>query len=247
MTTSPINYSVIVPMKDEQDNARALADEITTVMQRVGAPWECVWINDGSTDNTGTVLRTLTDVDTHHRLLELDCNYGQSAAMAAGFAHARGEIFITLDGDGQNDPKDIPALLERLARGDVDMVNGVRVTRRDSLVRRLSSRIANAVRNFFLHDGVTDTGCALRVFRQACVTNVVVFKGTHRFIPALAAMRGFRITELPVNHRPRTQGVTKYGVGNRLWVGIADLYAVRWMRARLVYPVVRSVYPRPHD
>jgi glycosyltransferase involved in cell wall biosynthesis len=243
--SSAVQYSVIVPMKDEQDNARALADEITAVMNGLGAAWECIWVNDGSTDQTGAVLRALVAGDAHHRLLELDRNYGQSAAMVTGFGYARGAVFITLDGDGQNDPHDIPTLLQRLARGDVDMVNGVRVTRRDTIVRRLSSRIANAVRNFFLHDGVSDTGCALRVFQRACVANLVLFKGTHRFIPALAAMRGFRITELPVNHRPRTQGVTKYGVGNRLWVGIADLYAVRWMRARLVYPAVRGEHTRP--
>ena len=233
-------YSVIVPLKDEEQNVAVLAQEITDVMTSLGTPWECVWIDDGSTDATGVRLRELVQRDTHHRAIELDRNYGQSAALSVGFERARGDVFITLDGDGQNDPGDIPKLLARLHDGDVDMVNGVRATRRDTIIRRLSSRIANRVRNMFLHDGVTDTGCALRVFTRACVDRIVVFKGMHRFLPATAKMRGFRLTELPINHRPRTRGQTKYGVGNRLWVGLADLFAACWMRKRLVFPAIRA-------
>ena len=240
-----VDFSIIVPLKNEEESVAALAREIADAMATIPMSWECLWVNDGSTDGTLAVLERLAADTPQFRIIDLDANYGQSAALATGFAHAHGRVFGTLDGDGQNDPHDFPMLLERLAKGDVDMVNGVRVARRDTVVRRVSSRIANKVRNAFLHDGVTDTGCAIRVFRHECVDRVVVFRGTHRFLPALAKMRGFRITELPVNHRSRTMGVTKYGVGNRLWVGLADLYAVCWMRRRLVFPGVRAELPAP--
>jgi len=242
---STVDFSVVVPVKNEEESVAELAREVAEVLAGVNRTWECIWVNDGSTDGTLAVLLKLAAAHPGFRILDLDRNYGQSAALASGFAAVRGNVIGTLDGDGQNDPHDFPALLARLDKGDVDMVNGVRVTRRDTAVRRLSSRIANGVRNAFLHDGVTDTGCAIRVFRRACVERIVVFKGTHRFLPALAKMRGFRITELPVNHRSRTKGVTKYGVGNRLWVGLADLFAACWMRRRLVYPVVRAELPAP--
>ena len=243
MNTSVPYLSVIVPVKNEEENVAALAQEITDALAPAGVAWECVWVNDGSTDGTLEALKGVVARVPQHRIVDLDRNYGQSAALCIGFARARGDVFATLDGDGQNDPAEIPRLLERLRQGDVAMVNGVRAKRRDSWIRKLSSRIANRVRSAVLHDHVTDTGCALRVFNRACVENIIMFKGTHRFLPALAVMRGFAITELPVNHRPRTRGVTKYGVGNRLWVGIADLYAVSWMRRRLVYPAVRAEYP----
>lgn len=242
---SDVEISIVVPLKNEAECVADLAREISEVMRATPYTWECIWVNDGSTDATLDVLLQLQAREPHFRVLDLERNYGQSGALVMGLRAARGAILATLDGDGQNDPHDFPKLLARLARGDVDMVNGVRVTRRDTWVRRLSSRIANAVRNWFLHDGVSDTGCALRVFKRECVAQVPLFKGTHRFLPALAVMRGFRITEMPVNHRPRTKGVTKYGVGNRLWVGLADLYAVCWMRRRLVYPVVKAEYPPP--
>ena len=240
-----VDFSIIVPLKNEEESVATLAREIVDVMATLPLSWECLWVNDGSTDGTRDVLARLAALTPQFRIIDLDANYGQSAALATGFAYAHGKTFGTLDGDGQNDPHDFPLLLSRLAKGDVDMVNGVRVSRRDTWVRRLSSRIANKVRNAFLHDGVTDTGCAIRVFKHECVNRVVVFRGTHRFLPALAKMRGFRITELPVNHRPRTMGITKYGVGNRLWVGLADLFAVCWMRRRLVFPGVRAELPPP--
>ena len=175
-----------------------------------------------------------------HRLIDLDRNYGQSAALAVGFRRARCSIFGTLDGDGQNDLADFPKQLERLDRGDVDMVNGIRVTRRDSRLRRVSSKIGNGFRNLLTGVKITDVGCAIRVFRRECVEGLPVWKGMHRFLPTLAHLKGFRITEIPVNHRPRTTGLTKYGVGNRLWVGLADTIAVCWMKRRLVWPRVRA-------
>lgn len=233
--------SVIVPVKDEEECVGTLAGEVTQALNASGRDWECIWVNDGSTDGTQAVLDRLCRDDPHHRFLELDGNFGQSAALAAGFGAARGDTIATLDGDGQNDPRDLPRLLDRLDQGDVDMVNGVRQKRRDSFLRRISSRIANGFRNWATEERVSDVGCSIRACRRECLSGIIVFRGMHRFLPTLVRMRGYRIVEMPVNHRPRTKGKTKYGVNNRLWVGLADTFAVRWMQKRLVHPRVRKV------
>ncbi len=236
--------SVVVPVMNEEESAPDLAAEVTEALDGAGLSWECLWVNDGSTDRTLDVLvaKAVERWPGKHRVLDLDRNYGQSAALAAGFRHARGEILATLDGDGQNDPHDIPRLLEALDDEGVDMVNGVRARRQDSVVRRISSRIANGFRNWLTRESVYDVGCAIRVFRRECVRDVPVFKGMHRFLPTLARLQGARITEMPVNHRPRTRGRTKYGISNRLWVGLADVFAVRWMQWRMVRPQVRAEF-----
>jgi glycosyltransferase involved in cell wall biosynthesis len=185
-------------------------------------------------------LKRFAEDDPRQRWVDLDRNYGQSAAMSAGFGAASGEVFATLDGDGQNDPADLPMLIGRLLEGGVDMVNGVRRKRRDSIIRKISSRVANRFRNWLTHESVTDVGCSIRAFRRECVRGIPVFKGMHRFFPTLVRMQGFAITEVSVNHRPRTKGVTKYGIHDRLWVGIWDTMAVRWMLARMVFPKVRE-------
>lgn len=240
MEAPGVEVSVVVPVMDEEASVARLAEEIAEAMARTGRRWECVWVDDGSTDGTRAALEAVAAKRPEHRVVALDGHFGQSAALAAGFSSARGPIVATLDGDGQNDPADIPRLLERLDRGDVDMVNGVRAKRRDSFVRRASSKIANAFRNWLTKESVTDVGCSLRVFRKSCVEGIPVFKGMHRFLPTLARLRGARIAEVPVHHRPRTAGRTKYGIGNRLWVGISDTLAVRWMQRRLVWPRVRG-------
>lgn len=233
------HVSIIIPVYNEEDNVHTLARDITDALSSRKEEWECLWVDDGSTDATATALADVCAKDARHTYICHDGNFGQSAALYTGFGAAHGAILVTLDGDGQNDPKDIPLMLDRLSVGDVDMVNGVRVTRRDSLTRRLSSRIGNAVRRAFLRDGVTDVGCALRVMRREMVENVPVFKGMHRFLPALAQVHGCRCVEMPVAHHPRRRGVAKYGVGNRLWVGIADIFGVWWWRRRQVYPRTR--------
>ncbi|OPY67421.1 MAG: Undecaprenyl-phosphate 4-deoxy-4-formamido-L-arabinose transferase [Syntrophorhabdus sp. PtaU1.Bin002] len=163
-----------------------------------------------------------------------------------GFQNTVGDIIATLDGDGQNDPADIPRLITLLQEHNADMVNGVRSKRNDSFVRKISSRIANGFRNWVTGDNITDVGCALRVFRSRCVKRIPVFKGMHRFFPTLVRIQGFsRIIESPVNHRPRTRGKTKYGIQNRLWVGLADLGAVKWMQSRLVFPEIQSQTDAP--
>ena len=237
MTDPPntVDVSIVVPVMNEAESVADLAAEITAALETTPWRWECLWIDDGSTDDTVAVLRSLCE-GTPHRLVRLDRNYGQSAALAVGFRSARGRIIGTLDGDGQNDPADFPALLERLEAGPEDVVNGIRRNRRDSFIRKISSKLANGFRNFLTREHVTDVGCAIRVFYTECTRSLPVFKGMHRFLPTLFRMQGYRITEIPVNHRPRLRGKTKYGINNRLWVGLADTFAVCWMRHRLVYP-----------
>lgn len=231
------DVSIIIPVKDEEENIDLLANEINAAMENVSLQWEGVWIDDGSTDTTAAKLKQLSDKDPRHRFVLLDGNFGQSAALSVGFKSALGSIIATLDGDGQNDPADIPRLIELLQKHGADMVNGVRQKRLDSVVRKISSRIANNFRDWVTGDKVTDVGCSVRVFRSKCVERIPVFKGMHRFFPTLVKIQGFtRIMESPVNHRPRMRGKTKYGIQNRLWVGLADLAAVKWMQSRLVFP-----------
>jgi dolichol-phosphate mannosyltransferase len=243
MAPAAIEISVIVPVMNEAESIPALAGEIERALAPQGRPWECVWVNDGSTDGSGAVLDRLAAASPVHRIVHLDGNFGQSAALAAGFGVARGALFCTLDGDGQNDPADLPALLRALQEQGVDVMNGVRARRQDSWLRKVSSRVANGFRNRVTHEQVRDVGCSIRAFRRECAQGLVVFRGMHRFLPTLMRMRGFRIAEMPVSHRPRVRGTTKYGISNRLWVGLGDTLAVRWMQSRLVWPRVRQVTP----
>ncbi|HCN28594.1 MAG TPA: glycosyltransferase, partial [Verrucomicrobiales bacterium] len=185
--------------------------------------------DDGSTD--GTVARVRPDART--RLVEFERNAGQSAAMHAGIHDARGAVIAMLDGDLQNDPADIPAMLNRLDEG-WDLVCGWRVSRQDSMFKRLQSRVANTVRSRFVRDHVHDTGCTLKVMRRECREALLPFNGMHRFIPALVAAMGWRVTEMPVSHRPRLHGASKYGFGNRAWRATMDMFGVRWLNSRRV-------------
>ncbi len=229
-----IYLSVVIPVKDEEANIEPLASEITDVLDRWGGSWECIWVDDGSRDATLSLLESLNALDERHQFISLDRNYGQSTALVAGFRHVRGRVVATLDGDGQNDPHDIPRLIEILEREDVDVVNGIREKRKDSLVRRVCSRIANWFRNLVTGDSIQDVGCSMRVFRSECLDGLMVFEGMHRFLPTLIKMRGWKAVEVPVNHRMRIGGRTKYGISNRLWVGLVDTLFVRWMKRRMI-------------
>jgi glycosyltransferase involved in cell wall biosynthesis len=199
----------------------------------VGGGVEIVFVDDGSHDRSLERLRGIAATDARVRVVELDGNQGQTAAFAAGFAAARGDVIVTLDADGQNDPADVPRLLAHMDATGADVVNGVRTERHDSLVRRLSSRIANAARNRMTHESVTDVGCSLRAMKAIYVKRVRLYRNMHRFLPTLLRLEGAeRVVEIPVVHRPRRHGTSKYGIGNRLWVGIADLFGVRWLQAR---------------
>jgi dolichol-phosphate mannosyltransferase len=228
---SPPRISVVVPVFDEEPNLAPLVAEIGAAL--AGLDYELLVVDDGSRDATATTLARLAAQEARLRPLRHDRNYGQSAALATGFAAARGELLVTLDGDLQNDPADAPLLLAELDRG-FDVVSGVRRRRQDSWVRKVSSRIANGVRRRVLDDGITDVGCSLKAYRTRVVKRLPPFAGMHRFLPALARMEGARITELPVAHRPRRFGKSKYNISNRLWRGIADLLGVWWLQRRWV-------------
>ena len=228
--------SVFVPIKDECDNLTPLTERLMKVLdarpESRDAPFEILYIDDGSTDGSSELLDKLAGTHPAARVFHFDRNYGQSAAFDAGFKQSTGDLVITMDGDLQNDPADIDRLLPLTTTHD--LVCGWRTARNDNLVRKVSSRIANTVRSAVTGDRVRDTGCSLKIFRRALVDKLQLFTGMHRFFPALALMHGFSVTEVPVHHYPRAHGVSKYGVGNRLFKGIYDLIAVRWMQSRVL-------------
>jgi glycosyltransferase involved in cell wall biosynthesis len=228
----PPEISVIIPVYNEEENLPVLAAEIHGAMRSLGQPYEVLFVDDGSTDASPEVLQRLAREDPAVRVIRQRRNSGQSAALEAGFRFARGGIVVTLDADLQNDPADIPRLLAPMDAYDV--VSGVRTHRQDTWVRKVSSRIANGVRNRVTHDNVTDVGCTLRACRAEYLRRIPMFTGMHRFLPTLLKMEGARATEIPVNHRPRLHGQPKYGIGNRLWRALADLLAVRWMQKRWI-------------
>lgn len=224
--------SVVIPVKDEEENVLPLYGEINAVFDSGPWQWECIWVDDGSTDGTLSRIEELHSKDHRHRYISFSRNEGQSAALCAGFSESKGDIIATLDGDGQNDPADLPMLITMIQEGKCDMANGYRIKRRDGLVRRISSRIANSFRNFATGRTIRDVGCSTRAFRRECVENLPNFKGMHRFFPTLVKMKGFVIAESKVNHRPRYRGSSKYSIGNRLWVGLFDTFGIFWLQKR---------------
>ncbi len=229
----PCDVSLVIPVHNEEENLPILAAEIHAALD--GRSYEVLWIDDGSTDGSLQALGRIAASDPRARVLKLARSAGQSAALAAGFRSARGDIVVTLDADLQNDPQDIPRLLtEMAAPPGWDLVSGVRTRRRDNWVRRLSSRIANGVRNWATGEHVSDVGCSLKAYRAEYLRRVPMFQGMHRFLPTLVRLDGARIREVPVHHRPRLHGKTKYSIGNRLFRSLADLFAVRWMERRWI-------------
>lgn len=217
--------SVVVPLYNEEENVPILQRELTSAL--AGFDYEILFVDDGSTD--GTVASVV--LDPRIRLLQFERNAGQSAAMFAGLQAARGRVAVLLDGDLQNDPADIPRLIAEIERG-ADLVCSYRARRKDTLVKRITSRVANFVRSRFTRDGVRDTGCTLKAMKRECIHALVPFKGMHRFIPALVKGAGFRLVEIPVNHRPRKFGESKYGLGNRAIRATVDMFGVRWLLTR---------------
>jgi glycosyltransferase involved in cell wall biosynthesis len=228
--------SVIIPIKDERDNLSPLIASLLKVMdsheRSRSRPYEILFVDDGSRDGSSDELDRLAREHPNVRVFHFDRNYGKTCALDAGFRRSSGEIIIQIDGDLQQDSEDILRLLPYTASHD--LVCGWRQQRQDGFVKMLSSRIANPVRNFFTHDGVHDTGCPLKVFRRPVLERIRLFEGMHRFFPALALMHGFTVTEVPVRHYPRIHGVSKYGMGNRLFKSLYDLIAVRWMQSRVL-------------
>jgi dolichol-phosphate mannosyltransferase len=241
----PLRLSAVIPVFNERDNVVPLVAELAAELDRVGASYEIVLVDDGSTDGTGEIMDRVAQATPRVRALHLDRNRGQSAATAAGFEAAVGEYIVTLDADRQNDPSDIARLLEWIPQ--FDMVAGYRRSRQDSWVRRVSSGVANGVRRRVLGDGIRDTGCSLKLFRRELTHRMPRFNGMHRFLPLLVQLQGGAVTQVPVNHRPRTAGTSKYGVRNRLFRGIFDLFGVAWLKRRYVrYAVSYQMPGRPH-
>lgn len=231
--------SVVVPLYNEEDNVAPLVEKIREAFSGLDDyDFECILVNDGSTDLTEARLIEQRKQDDRVKPLSMVKNSGQSAAVIAGMRHAAGEYVLTLDGDLQNDPADFPRFLELLQTADC--VCGYRANRNDTWVRRVSSRVANAVRNAVLHDGIRDSGCGSKGFRRVCVQHLVAFNGLHRFIAVFMRAQGFSIVECPVLHHARYSGISKYGINNRLWRGLYDLVGVAWLARRQVVFEVRD-------
>lgn len=232
MTNVEPKLSVVVPVFNESGNVRPLIEEIDSALSS-RLPFEIVAVDDGSTDETTRELAELVRINRSLRVQVHERNRGQSAAIRTGVKAANAAIIAVLDGDGQNDPADIPALFAALEiSSTVRMVVGERRRRRDNWIRLVSSRVANAVRSRLLHDNTRDTGCGLKVFYREDFLDLPAFDHMHRFLPALVQRQGGSIQSVPVNHRPRRHGASKYGIHNRLWVGIVDLFGVMWLKSR---------------
>jgi len=236
-----LRLSLVAPVYDEEENLRALYEGVVQVFGEED-DWELVLVDDGSRDSSPEIIRQLHDEDPRVIGVLFERNCGQTAAMGSGIQLARGELIATLDADLQNDPADIPRLIEAL--GDNDAVVGFRQKRNDNFVRRISSRIANGIRNRLSHDSIIDTGCSLKVFRAEAIQTVPLFEGLHRFFPTLLRYHGFQVLEVPVSHRPRVAGQSKYGVMNRAWRAFKDLLAVRWMHGRMIRVPIKEVVGR---
>jgi dolichol-phosphate mannosyltransferase len=229
-----MKLSVVVPVCNEAGNIGPLAREIQAALHG-HRPFEIIFIDDGSTDVTAAEVCAARDAGIPEiRLLQHSRRGGQSAGIWTGVHAARADWIATLDGDGQNDPADIALLVAALASGgeSLRLIVGNRISRKDTWLRRLSSRIANAVRGHLLRDGTPDTGCGIKLLHRATFLELPRFNHMHRFLPALFQRAGAGVMSVPVRHRPRTHGASKYGLHNRLWVGIVDLFGVRWLIAR---------------
>lgn len=228
--------SVIVPMRNESPNVQPLYEELIAALEAYGRPFEILVIDDGSTDDTFARLAAIQARDARVRVIRFRRNFGQTAAFAAGFKHARGEFIVTSDGDGQNDPKDIPAMVEKIRTGP-DIVAGWRKDRKDPFInRRLPSMIANAIISFATGVKLHDYGCSLKVFRARVVKSMRLYGEMHRFLPAIAAEQGVEIHEHVVNHRKRLHGTSKYGISRTIRV-VLDLMTVKFLSSYSTRPL----------
>ncbi len=239
MTQQP-DLSVVFPVYNEEENIPLLLREIAAALDGRGWTYEIVAVDDGSTDRSVEVLRQSRTQYPTLRVLTFEKNSGQTAALDAAWHAARGRLVVSLDADLQNDPADIPAMVKQLEDSRSDMVIGVRVNRQDTWSRRMQSKIGNGVRNWITGDRITDTGCSLKLVKREAIDRVRLFTGMHRFLPTLVRYAGYKVVEMPVNHRPRQFGVSKYGAMNRAFRGLADCFAVRWMGKRMLKYDVRE-------
>jgi len=232
-TASSPEISVVVPLFNEEESILILQTELRTALS--GLDYEILFVDDGSVDRTPERIEAAPNI----RLIRFEKNAGQSAAIYAGLAATRGATVVIIDGDLQNDPADVPRLLAEITNG-ADLVCGYRIKRQDTMMKRLTSRIANTVRSRYTKDGVRDTGCTLKAMRRECVSALFPFTGMHRFIPALVKAAGYRLVEIPVNHRPRRFGRSKYGLGNRALRATIDMFGVRWLLSRRLNYKIRE-------
>lgn len=237
MSDTPL-LSVVVPVFNEVENVAVLLGEIEAALEPMNIAYEIIFTNDSSTDGTEATLLELKKSHPKLRVLTNNPRSGQSAAVRAGVKLARGAWIATLDGDGQNDPADIPALLNVALKGNdaLGLVGGLRLKRQDSLSKKIGTRIGNGVRQALLNDGCPDTGCGLKVFRRDLFLQFPAFAALHRFLPALTQIYGYTAAYVPVNHRPRLRGVSKYGNLQRALVGIVDLFGIIWLKSRARVP-----------
>ena len=232
MASPGTELSVVIPIYNEEENIGPLLEELFPVLRDTGKTFEVLCVDDASTDASPSVLKEEQKKYAELRIIRHSINSGESAAGATGFANARGSVIITIDGDQQNDPADIPELLKAL--GSADAVCGVRRKREDDWVKRISSRVANRFRNQVTGDTISDAGCTFRALKADTLREIPVFNGMHRFLPTLLRLQGYKVVEILVNHRPRTRGESKYGIGNRMFRGLIDCFAIRWWRRRCV-------------
>lgn len=227
-----LNISVVVPIFNEALSIKSLHSEIVNICNKENYNYEIIFIDDGSTDDTDTVLKTLQPL----KYLQFRKNFGQTAAMDAGIKEAKHDFIITMDGDGQNDPADIPKMIEYLLNNNLDVVSGWRKNRKDSFSKKFISKGANLLRHFLINDNINDSGCSLKVYKKECFETLSLYGEMHRFIPALLKIKGFKIGEIVVNHRPRLKGTTKYGI-TRTFKGFIDILSVWFWNKYAVRPL----------
>jgi glycosyltransferase involved in cell wall biosynthesis len=241
MRPEPVELSIVLPVYNEAQSLPVLWEELQAVLKTVEKSAEVIVVDDGSTDSSVEFVRLAQATDARVRLIRLAQNRGLSSALAAGLRAVRGRIVVTLDSDLQSDPQDIPLLLAELDRWDAAC--GWRRDRRDPWLKRISSRVANRVRAAVLGDQVRDSACSLRAMHRRCVDSLPFFDGFHRFVPALLRQAGHRVIVIPVHHRPRRFGISHYGVRNRAWRGIVDVFGVRWLQTRRLHYEAREEPP----
>jgi dolichol-phosphate mannosyltransferase len=234
-----IEISIIVPVYNERENLVLLDQEITKSIKPLNKNYEVILVDDGSMDGSSELIRILQEKNSTIRLIRFGHNHGQTAAFAAGFDKARGDIIVTMDADLQNSPSDIPLLLTAIK--DYDVVCGWRHKRNDPWIKKISSKVANSVRNSLSDESIADTGCSLKAFRRECFKDIKLYNGMHRFFPTLMKMEGFSVTQVKVGHYPRIHGHSKYNIRNRLFASFKDLLAIRWMKKRQInYDIIEE-------
>ena len=234
-----MKISVVIPLFNEEKNIPLLYQELKNALKRYKNDYEIIFIDDGSRDRSLDVLKEIKSRDACVRVISFLKNYGQSAALKAGFQKAGGEIVVTLDADLQNDPQDIPRLVSYIQQG-YDVISGWRKVRKDSFKKKISSKIANWIRNKITRDNIKDTGCMLKVYRREIIKNFKFYNGFHRFLPTLLKIEGARVIEVEVNHRRRRFGKSKYGIGNRLWKPLVDTFVVLWIKKNYLNPEIKE-------